>query len=354
MAIAVRAVAATLAAASGAVGGGWLLARWAAGDEVFLAHPVVVFVLWAGLGAAAWGAKRFEPGGGWMALLALSLGLLLLTAALAVALRSAPFVQLTAALRMPILASFAGVLLAAATPTPARRTLSRGILVAATVGFASVLLLSAQQTVFGDFEPLFVVPEPWGPLWAALGVATVWCVTGSLLVVPAMLWWDVVRGRRDQTALAALSGLPLLLLILAVGLAVWRVGAEGMAASAYIATGFTAVVLSFGLPLSTRLAGAGSLSAALVDPSPLKTMTSDAPVAAPDVAPSLTRRERDVLELLACGLTNRQVAEQLVLSKRTVDAHARSVFTKLGVSGEGSPRVRAALIWERMTHDEEK
>lgn len=46
----------------------------------------------------------------------------------------------------------------------------------------------------------------------------------------------------------------------------------------------------------------------------------------------LTEREVEVLRLVACGLTNDQVAEQLVISPRTVNSHLTSVYAKIGVS----------------------
>ena len=45
----------------------------------------------------------------------------------------------------------------------------------------------------------------------------------------------------------------------------------------------------------------------------------------------LTRREREIAELVARGLTNRQIAETLVISERTADAHVEHIRTKLGV-----------------------
>jgi DNA-binding CsgD family transcriptional regulator len=55
--------------------------------------------------------------------------------------------------------------------------------------------------------------------------------------------------------------------------------------------------------------------------------------AAPPSAPSeaLTAREIEVLRLLAQDLSNPQIAEKLVVSRRTVDAHLRSIYDKLGV-----------------------
>ncbi|MFD3516849.1 ATP-binding protein [Streptomyces sp. NPDC058657] len=59
------------------------------------------------------------------------------------------------------------------------------------------------------------------------------------------------------------------------------------------------------------------------------------PVSAADRAPSvdhLTRREREVAALIAGGLTNREISERLVISKRTADAHVEHILAKLGFS----------------------
>jgi predicted ATPase/DNA-binding CsgD family transcriptional regulator/transcriptional regulator with XRE-family HTH domain len=49
------------------------------------------------------------------------------------------------------------------------------------------------------------------------------------------------------------------------------------------------------------------------------------------VVEALTGRETEVLRLLAASLTDRQIAERLVVSKRTVQAHLRAIYAKLGV-----------------------
>jgi DNA-binding CsgD family transcriptional regulator len=45
----------------------------------------------------------------------------------------------------------------------------------------------------------------------------------------------------------------------------------------------------------------------------------------------LTAREREIAELVAAGRTNREVAEQLVLNPRTIEAHLRNIYAKLEV-----------------------
>jgi DNA-binding CsgD family transcriptional regulator len=45
----------------------------------------------------------------------------------------------------------------------------------------------------------------------------------------------------------------------------------------------------------------------------------------------LTAREREIADLAAAGRTSREIAAQLVLSARTVDAHLRNIYAKLGV-----------------------
>ena len=50
----------------------------------------------------------------------------------------------------------------------------------------------------------------------------------------------------------------------------------------------------------------------------------------------LTAREVEVLKLVAAGLMNRQIAERLAVSTRTVDAHLRSIYAKLGVKSRSA------------------
>jgi DNA-binding NarL/FixJ family response regulator len=57
--------------------------------------------------------------------------------------------------------------------------------------------------------------------------------------------------------------------------------------------------------------------------------------------PQLTEREREILDLLARGHGNRQIARQLVLAEKTIRNHITHVFMKLEVTDRASAIVRA-------------
>jgi DNA-binding NarL/FixJ family response regulator len=57
--------------------------------------------------------------------------------------------------------------------------------------------------------------------------------------------------------------------------------------------------------------------------------------------PELTEREREVLDMVARGLTNRRIARELVLSEKTVRNHVSHVFAKLHVADRVEAAVRA-------------
>jgi ATP/maltotriose-dependent transcriptional regulator MalT len=60
-----------------------------------------------------------------------------------------------------------------------------------------------------------------------------------------------------------------------------------------------------------------------------------------DASRGLTARELEVLRLVAEGRTNRAIAEDLVLSERTVDRHVSNIFAKLGVSSRAAATAHA-------------
>jgi DNA-binding NarL/FixJ family response regulator len=76
--------------------------------------------------------------------------------------------------------------------------------------------------------------------------------------------------------------------------------------------------------------------------------TVPAPLDTPSTSPSrgnpfgLTAREIEVLRLVTQGLTTTHIAEQLMISPRTADAHVRSIYSKLEVTSRAAA-TRAAI-----------
>jgi LuxR family maltose regulon positive regulatory protein len=77
---------------------------------------------------------------------------------------------------------------------------------------------------------------------------------------------------------------------------------------------------------------AGKLLAAFPEAGATHTPSRLLPSPAPIVEP-LSARERQVLQLIAEGMTNKEIARKLVLSVGTVKVHAHNIYGKLGVSG---------------------
>lgn len=88
--------------------------------------------------------------------------------------------------------------------------------------------------------------------------------------------------------------------------------------------------------------GAGGRTSAIKQASkgataPLTTESSTTNFSASSRSPgALTPRENEVLCLIAAGLTNKQIAERLVISPSTVDTHIQSIYNKLGISSRSA------------------
>lgn len=65
----------------------------------------------------------------------------------------------------------------------------------------------------------------------------------------------------------------------------------------------------------------------------------------------LSDRELQVIELVASGLTNQEIAEKLEISKRTVDNHVSNILTKTETDNRVA-LVRWALQWGKVCLDE--
>jgi DNA-binding NarL/FixJ family response regulator len=88
------------------------------------------------------------------------------------------------------------------------------------------------------------------------------------------------------------------------------------------------------------VASGGSLLAPVATSAVLRRVRGEG--APSDTIPALTPRERAVLEHLARGLGNKQIAAALRISERTVKFHVSSVFTKLGATNRTEAVTRAA------------
>jgi DNA-binding NarL/FixJ family response regulator len=95
----------------------------------------------------------------------------------------------------------------------------------------------------------------------------------------------------------------------------------------------------------TRVAGGGTV----LDPEVVAQLLVRS--AKRDPLARLTRREREVLELMASGRSNTAVAASLVITERAVEKHVTSIFTKLGLSptGDDHRRVLAVLRYLEST-----
>jgi non-specific serine/threonine protein kinase len=165
-------------------------------------------------------------------------------------------------------------------------------------------------------------------------------VLGTAYAVEALAWLAVRRGQYERSAwllgaaeqLWAQTGQRL------SGIAVmedWRERADRVTRQALGPRRYaTAYVHGAGLTLDALVRDAADESA---DPSPASghpavSAADRTPAASGTVTDGLTRREQEIAELVASGLSNREIAARLFISKRTVDAHVDHIFSKLEIS----------------------
>lgn len=203
----------------------------------------------------------------------------------------------------PVAVAFCVLLATAREPgavEPSLGSVAFLVAVAASTAFAAVCARIAAR---GAVEPrhLLAVVRGAGLATAALAVVAI----GTVLAAP--------DGGLGATAIAVLVATTTVLLV----------------GGTWVATGRLARVLLTALPVAA--------------------MPEAAPAVVPPArVPGLTPRESEVLALVAEGASNAGIAEQLVVSRRTVDAHLRAIFTKLDIAGAGpetNRRVQAARLW---------
>lgn len=128
--------------------------------------------------------------------------------------------------------------------------------------------------------------------------------------------------------------------------------------SQYVAAAYLDTLLefgSFGYLLKERVSDISEFldsiesianGGSVVDPEVVKTLLSNR---SSGIA-SLTEREREILGLMAEGLSNSQISAKLYLSTGAVSKHVAAVFMKLGFTPDDeNRRVRAVLQWLRHT-----
>lgn len=104
--------------------------------------------------------------------------------------------------------------------------------------------------------------------------------------------------------------------------------------------GYVRIFLDAGARLARLLHRIGSVYAhRLLEAFPLS--VRERAVDRPELPEPLTNRERDVLRLMARGLTYRQIAGELVVSVNTVRYHIKSLYSKLQVNSRTLALARA-------------
>jgi DNA-binding NarL/FixJ family response regulator len=73
-----------------------------------------------------------------------------------------------------------------------------------------------------------------------------------------------------------------------------------------------------------------------------------------DPLAALTDQERTILELIAEGLTNRQIGERMFLAEKTVKNYVSNMFSKLGMSRRTEAAAYAARLSERRDREERR
>ena len=75
------------------------------------------------------------------------------------------------------------------------------------------------------------------------------------------------------------------------------------------------------------------------------------PATDPRLASLSDAQERRILDFIALGKTNRQIAEEMFLAEKTVKNYVSNLLTKLGMERRTQAATYAARVFERSEHD---
>ncbi|MBI4339757.1 MAG: response regulator transcription factor [Chloroflexi bacterium] len=154
---------------------------------------------------------------------------------------------------------------------------------------------------------------------------------------PEVVLWDLgwePQGALEELAVVREEGLPVLALVSEASSAshAWTLGARG--------------ILRRDADASTLAAALGAVAQglAVLDPELAVEALATRPQPAESLVEELTPRERQVLALLAEGLTNKAIAERLRVSEHTVKFHVNAILGKLAAQSRTEAVVRATRL----------
>jgi len=386
------------------------LSLLAADDSSFVSDPVSVVLLGGAAVFTALLASRLlrtgvRPLAGWTVAASASLSVYLVLSAIAVGSQHPVVIAVWGAAWIPPL-GLTSICATLSVHRPGVRTavpwFVLGLTSITTVGWA---ITQRPEAPFAGVDT--IAPEAWADTAGTLGTGVFVAWLGALFVSFTMLALACLSSRgaaRSRLGFAALGAVfPLFAIVVCVLLAISRDPGEldsSTGSVAFVATlsaccalsllaavlaraelinpravrglvitavaGFASVgAVTLGTLAASSLAGAGAATVAIataaiaaaavaagwIASAALVRALTVPPSPASSRVPGLSPREQEVLGLLAQGASNAGIAAQLVISERTVDAHLRSIFTKLDLEGStaSSRRVQAARVWLEST-----
>jgi len=227
---------------------------------------------------------------------------------------------------------------------------AEAVLLAATGGDRSLETIGGRLVGVGKAELALARGEPEQALQLAerliataphaqeTAIPRLWLLRGEALAALSRLPEAEAVLLEAESAAAALGLRPLLWRIhAALGHVRWTAGQRAASRTAFATAETLIDALAVGLPDALQAAFRRGARARL--PRPQRAGERSIRERLPN---GLTRREAEILRLLAAGRDNRTIARTLVLSERTVEGHIASIYGKIGASGRTARAAAAA------------